>query len=144
MSYNLLLASFGTSGNLSPLLTAGRKLRSRGHGVRVIADPAVRKEVESAGFDFVTWRRAPTGGAADPSDFSSVGDWLRQAIGDPAPAYAADILDEIRRVPTDALLAIDILFGALFGAEAAAIPYAVLSPHFSLRPLPGLPPCPAG
>jgi len=144
MFYNYLLASWGTSGNLNPILTAGRQLRHNGHRVRVMADPAMRSEVEAANFDFVTWRRAPTGTAADPTDFSNMKDWMRQAIFDPAAAYAADIYDEIWRVPTDAVLCIDMLFGVVLGAEAAGIPFAMLSPHISIRPLPGVPPASSG
>ena len=36
MSHNFLLVSWGTSGNLNPLLTAGRQLRRCGHRVRVM------------------------------------------------------------------------------------------------------------
>jgi MGT family glycosyltransferase len=140
MSFNFLLASWGTSGNLNPLLTAGRQLRRNGHRVRVIADPAMRGEVEAADFDFVTWRRAPTGSAADPTDFSDMEDWGRRALFAPAAAYAADIRDEIGRVPADAVLSIDMLLGAVLGAEAAGVPVAMLSPHVSIRPLPGVPP----
>src|SRR5260370_16926952 len=74
MSYNFLLASWGTLGNLSPLLTAGRRLRRNGHHVRVMEDPAMRAEIEAAEFEFVTWRRAPIGEAADPADFSDMQD----------------------------------------------------------------------
>ena len=144
MSYNFLLASFGTSGNLNPLLTAGRQLWRQGHTIRVIADPAMREEVEAAGFEYLAWRRAPTGAEADPSDVSDIKSWLRKAVFEPAHAYAADILDEIGRSPTDALLCIDILFGAALGAEAAGLPVALLSPHISLRPLPGVPPVMSG
>jgi MGT family glycosyltransferase len=144
MAYNFLLASFGTSGNLNPLLTAGRQLRRSGHRVRVLADPAMRGEVEAAEFDFLTWRRAPVGADADPADFSNPVDWIQKAVFDPATAYAADVVDEIKRVPTDAFLCLDILFGALLGAEAAGIPFAILSPHISLRPLPGMPPAASG
>jgi MGT family glycosyltransferase len=140
MSFNFLLASWGSSGNLNPLLTAGRQLRRNGHRVRVIADPAMRGEVQAADFEFVTWRRAPTGKAADPADFSDMEDWARRAMFAPAAAYAADIQDEIRRVPTDAVLSIDLLIGAALGAEAAGVPVAMLSPHVCLRPLPGIPP----
>lgn len=139
MSYNYLLVSWGTSGNLNPLLTAGRQLRRHGHGVRVMADPAMRQEVVAAGFDFLTWRRGPTGTAADPTDFTDMADWLRRAVFDPAAAYAADIRDELARSPTDALLCIDLIFGAVIGAEAAGIPVAMLSPHVSIRPLAGVP-----
>jgi MGT family glycosyltransferase len=143
-SYNFLLASWGTSGNLNPILTAGRQLRRHGHTVRLIADPMMRDQVEAAGFEFITWRRAPIGNAADPTDFSDKQDWLRQALFDPAADYAADILDEISRVPPDALLCIDLLFGVVLGAKAAGIPVAMLSPHICIRPLPGMPPAASG
>ena len=144
MSYHFLLASWGTLGNLSPLLTAGRRLRDNGHHVRVMADPAMRAEVEAAGFEFVTWRRAPIGEAADPADFSDMRDWIRRAMFVPAAAYAADIQDEIGRMPTDAVLGLDILFGAALGAEASDVPFAFLSPHVSIRTLPGIPPATSG
>jgi UDP:flavonoid glycosyltransferase YjiC (YdhE family) len=144
MSYDFLLASWGTLGNLSPLLTAARRLRQNGHHIRVMADPAMRSEVEASGFAFVTWRRAPTGTAADPVDVSDIQDFLRRAIFDPAALYAADIRDEIGRVPTDAVLVLDVLFGGALGAEVSGVPFALLSPHVSLRPLPGMPPAISG
>jgi MGT family glycosyltransferase len=131
-------------GFLSPLLTAGRRLRRNGHHIRVMADPAMRAEVEAAGFEFVTWRRAPTGEAADPADVSDMQDWIRRTLFDPAAVYAADIRDEIGRMPTDAILLLDLLFGAALGAEASDVPFALLSPHVSIRPLPGMPPATSG
>ena len=144
MSYDFLLISWGTSGNLNPLLTAGRQLRRSGHRVRVMADPAMRNEVAAAEFEFVSWRRAPTGRDADPTDVNDLSDWFRRAAADPAAAYAADIRDEIGRSPTDAVLSIDLLFAAVLGAEAAGVPIALLSPHVSLRPLAGVPPASSG
>jgi len=144
MSYHFLLSSWGTLGNLSPLLTAGRLLRRKGHHVRVMADPAMRGEVEADDFEFVTWRRAPIGEDADPSDFSDMLDWMRKAIFAPASAYAADIRDEINRTPTDAVLSLDVLFGVALGAEASDVPFALLSPHVSIRTLPGMPPATSG
>src|SRR5438552_2319104 len=144
MSYHFLLASWGTLGNLSPLLTAGRRLRRNGHHVRVMADPAMRDEIEVADFEFVTWRRAPTGEAADPTNFSDMQEWIRRAVFDPAAAYAADICDEIGRMPTDAVLSLDVLSGVALGAEASDVPLAFLSPHVSIRTLPGMPPATSG
>jgi UDP:flavonoid glycosyltransferase YjiC (YdhE family) len=144
MSYHFLLSSWGTLGNLSPLLTAGRQLRRSGHHVRVMADPAMRGEIEAADFEYVAWRRAPIGVAADPTDVSDMQDWFRKALFTPAFAYASDMRDEIGRVPTDAVLSIDILFAASIGAEAADVPFAFLSPHVSLRTLPGMPPATSG
>jgi hypothetical protein len=126
VSHNFLLVSWGSSGNLNPLLTAGRQLRQRGHRVRVMADPAMRHEVAAARFDFATWRRAPTGQAADPTDFHDIGDWLRRAVSDPAADYAADVRDEIGNASTDAVLTNDLLFGAVLGAEAAGARQDVL------------------
>ena len=144
MSYHFLLTSWGTLGNLSPLLTAGRRLRQRGHHVRVMADPAMRAEVEVADFQFVTWHRAPVGEAAEPTDVSDMQDWMRRAMFGPAGAYAADVQDEIDRAPTDAILSLDILLGAALGAEASGVPFAFLSPHVSIRILPGMPPAISG
>jgi MGT family glycosyltransferase len=142
--YHFLLASWGTLGNLSPLLTAARKLRGNGHHVRVMADPAMRAEVEVASFEFAAWRRAPIGKAADPADVSDMQDWIRRTVFEPAAAYAADVRDEIGRRPTDAVLSLDVLFGAALGAEAADVPLALLSPHVSIRTLPGMPPATSG
>jgi UDP:flavonoid glycosyltransferase YjiC (YdhE family) len=144
VSHNFLLVSWGSSGNLNPLLTAGRQLRHRGHRVRIMADSAMRDEVAAAEFDFVTWRRAPTGPDADPTNFNDLGDWFRRAVSDPAADYAADIRDEIGNTSIDAVLSIDLLFGAVLGAEAAGVPLAMLSPHISLRPLAGVPPASSG
>ncbi len=143
-SYNFLFASWGTLGNLSPLLTAARRLRRHGHHVRVIADPAMRTEVEAADFEFVTWCRAPKGEAADPTDVSDLRDRMRRVVFEPCSAYAADIRDEIGRVPTDAVLGLDLLFGAAVGAQACGVPFAFLSPHVSIRILPGMPPATSG
>jgi UDP:flavonoid glycosyltransferase YjiC (YdhE family) len=144
MSYHFLLSSWGTLGNLSPLLTAGRLLRRNGHHVRVMADPAMRAEIEVADFEYVGWRRAPVGEAADPTDVSDMQDWMRKALFVPAAAYAADIQDEVGRMPTDAILSVDALFGAALGAEASGVPIALLSPHVSIRTLPGMPPATCG
>lgn len=144
MSLDVLCISWGTTGNLSPVLTAARQLHRAGHRPRVMADPAMSGEVEAAGFPFVGWQRAPTGQEADPVDFSDLSDWLRQAMFAPAGAYAADTLDEIRRLPTDAVLSIDLLVGCALAAEVAGIPHAILSPHISIRPLPGMPPAASG
>lgn len=144
VSYNFLLVSWGTSGNLNPLLTAGRQLRRHGHRVRIMAESAMRGEVAAAGFDLVTWRRAPIGPNADPTNFHDVGDWFRRAVSDPAANYPADVWDEFGNAATDAVLSIDVLFGAVLGAEAAGVPLAMLSPHVSLRPLAGVPPASSG
>ena len=141
--YRFLLASWGGPGNLSPLLTAARRLRDHRHVVRVIADRDCESDVLRSGFDFTPWRRAPSStdlGSAtlmsDPTDFRA---FCNDVMFGPASVYAAETLDEFQRVDTDALLAIDMLIGSVTAAEAAGIPCAMLSPHISLRPLSGQP-----
>ncbi|HUC16698.1 MAG TPA: glycosyltransferase [Acetobacteraceae bacterium] len=140
MPYSFLLVSWGSSGNLSPVLTAGRRLRGSGHRVRVMADPMMREEVKGANFEFIAWNRAPIGAEADPANVSDMKAWFQGAMFDPILAYATDIQDEINRVPTDAVLSLDFLFGAVLGAEVDGIPIAMLSPHIFIPPLPGAPP----
>ena len=145
MPHNFLVASWAAPGDLGPMLTGARQLRATGHDVRFIARSDAREQVEAAGFRFATWRRAPSfspiGDAAD-------GNPMRYAYDNflfgPASGHAADTRDEFNSAPTDALLAHDCLFGCAMAAEAAGIPCAFLSPHISLRPLPGMPPLGSG
>jgi MGT family glycosyltransferase len=74
----------------------------------------------------------------NPSNFADIDDWVRRTIFKPALAYATDIQNEIARSPTDAVLSIDVIFGAMLGAEAAGVPVAMR------RPLPGVPPISSG
>ncbi|ACK52778.1 Glycosyltransferase 28 domain protein [Methylocella silvestris BL2] len=143
MPYNFLLACWGVAGNLGPMLTAGRQLRRSGHTVRLLADSALREEIEAAGFGFTAWRRAPNYSdfepllvALDPTDLGSFSEHI---LFGPAAACAADTREELNAAPTDALLAHDMLLGSAIAAEAAGVPCAVLSPHISVRPLPGVP-----
>ncbi len=139
MSYNFLIAAWGSPGHLGPALTAAQQLRSRGHNARFIARADAPAAVEAAGFGFATWRRTPSF-----SPIAQEGDPLRNAFDQllfgPAAARAADTRDEIDNTPTDALLTDTGLLGSALAAEAAGIPCAFLSPTISLRPLPGVPP----
>lgn len=139
MTFNFLLASRGTPGNLSPLLTAGRRLQRAGHNIRIITDPAVRDEVEAHGFDFVSWTRAPVGADADAGAIKDLRAAFHKVTFVPILDYAADVVDECRRIATDAVLSIDVLFGAALGAEHAGVGLALLSPHISVKPIPGVP-----
>jgi MGT family glycosyltransferase len=139
MPYNILIASWGGPGHLSPMLTAASQLRMHGHSIRFISRPDARTEAEAAGFEFVTWQRTP-----NISPITENRDGLRYAydhlLFGPAAARAADTREELERTPTDALLSDSALFGSTLAAEAAGIPCALLSPTISLRPLPGVPP----
>jgi MGT family glycosyltransferase len=143
-----LLAAWGGPGNYGPLLTAGRRLRRCGHRVRTMGDPDLRGEAIAAGFEFAVWqrpRRYTELETGTPDAEQSIIQFLcDHVMVGPAAAYAADLLDELQRDRADGLLITDFLFGAAMAAEAAGLPCAMLSPHISLRPLPGVPPAGSG
>jgi UDP:flavonoid glycosyltransferase YjiC (YdhE family) len=145
MPYHFLVASWAAPGDLCPMLTGARQLRDKGHDIRFIARSDAREQVEAAQFRFAAWRRmpnfSPVGNAADGNPMRYAYD---NVLFGPAAARAADTRDEFDSAPTDALLAHDCLFGCAMAAEAAGIPCALLSPHISVRPLPGMPPLGSG
>src|SRR5262245_62261210 len=139
MPYRILIASWGGAGHLGPTLTAAGQLRRHRHSVRFISRPDARFEVEKAGYGFAAWQRTPR---FSPISAEQAG--LRYAydhlLFGPAAARAADIREELERLPTDVLLSDTALFGSTLAAEAVGIPCGLHSPTISLRPLPGVPP----
>ena len=149
MSAHFLLAHWGGPGNLGPMLTAARRLARRGHAIRFLGHADAKTDIEACGFGFRPWGAEQTppphsdaGTKAAP--LSDVATLCERVIFGPAAAYAADILEALEAEPADAVLAHDFLFGAALAAEAAHVPCALLSPHVSLRPLPGVPPTTRG
>jgi MGT family glycosyltransferase len=141
MSLNFLFTCWGNPGNLNPILTAARRLRERGHRVRILGEPDHREETAKAGFDTLSGRRPPPLKPPEPSDdpgmeirflFDSI--MFGAAID-----YAADTMDALRSESVDALVTNDFLAGPVIAAEAKGIPCALLAPHVSLRPLDGVP-----
>ncbi len=146
MSDHFLLAHWGGPGNLGPMLTAAHRLAGRGHDVRIVGDANSQADIEASGFRYRAWSGdqipLPLPAAAAPT-VSSIPDMAvvcEHAMFGPAADYAADILEELEAEPADVVLAHDFLFGAALAAEAAQVPCALLSPHVSVRPLPGVPP----
>jgi MGT family glycosyltransferase len=138
-------------GNVPPQLAIARRLRDRGHDVRVMSDACNAAEVQAAGAEFVAYTRAP-----NRRDKSAASTLLKDyeaknplqaflvfrdgVMVDPALAYAQDVLDELDRAPADLLVVNDGLLGALMAAESAGIPCAMLLPHHYIYPAEGLPP----
>ena len=143
MPYNFLFASWSNLGDLGPMLTGARQLRDRGHNVRFIAGQPAREHVLAAGFAFTPWQRkpnyAPVAQGSDPRRQNG-----QALIFGPAASHAADTRDAIRSEPTDALVAFHVLFGSAMAAEAEGLPYVLLSPSLSARPLSGVPPLHSG
>lgn len=144
-----LMTAWDGAGAMPPLMSVARALVARGHGVRVLADPVLRSEVEATGAEHLDWTRAPHRATADreshfvrdwaggPEGFAAMRDNL--AVG-PAAAFAEDVREELARKHTDCLLTELLLFGPQVAAEAAGVPYVVLNPTINVVPSPGVPP----
>jgi UDP:flavonoid glycosyltransferase YjiC (YdhE family) len=143
MSLSFLLTSCGNPGNLNPFLTAARRLRQQGHRVRILGEPDHQDETEKAGFDSISWRRPPPLSAPLADSEEPVWAEIRALLGQltfgGAIDYAADTMDAIRSESIDAILTNDLLAGPAVAAESVGIPYALLAPHISVRPLDGIP-----
>ena len=153
---------FEGGGNISLILPIAGRLVERGHQVRVLAGPTVWKSRRPAGTRF--HERIASAGASvvpfQPSPFEPldgpvrlrglVGGWTPGPIVRLggyvqvyrwAPAWSSNVANELRRVPTDALVADHLLHGAFAAGEAAGVPTAALVHGiYKHRPAPGLPP----
>ena len=147
---DFLMTTWDGAGNTPPMMSVARALVARGHDVRVMADPVMRPDVEAAGAEFVSWRRAPHRTVLDPFTHA-VQDWdvspteglarLRDGLTvGAAPEHAADVREELERRPAAAVLNEALLFGPLVAAEAAGVPCVVLNPTVHVIPAEGVPP----
>ena len=145
----VLFATWDGGGNIPPTVAAIRALVSRGHSVRALTEDTCAAELRAAGADVSRWRRAP-----NRSDRLRESDLTREwevpdhdqivVVRDrillgPAEAYARDVLETLEAFDADVVVANDMLFGAIVGAEAARKPLAVFSPNLPLFPPPGSP-----
>ena len=139
----VLFTAWGNPGNLSPLLTAARRLAERGHDVRILGDADSRAPVEQAGSGFAAWRRlqplTPPDPAGNDPAWAEIGMMVKQLMFGSALDYALDTMEALRNLPTDILVTSDFLLGTAIAAEALGSPYVLLSPHVSLRPLESVP-----
>ncbi|MBW6400264.1 glycosyltransferase [Roseomonas sp. HJA6] len=148
---DFLITTFEGGGNVPPVLGMIRRLRARGHSVRVLGDAVLGREMEAAGATFRPWTTAPNR-ADRRGDSDPIKDWVATEPGGgllrgldtimigEAANYAADTMAELRRQPADALLCSDLLFGPAIAGEAAGIPVVIFACNINLMPMDGLPP----
>jgi UDP:flavonoid glycosyltransferase YjiC (YdhE family) len=151
MSQEFLFVLWAGGGNVPPQLTLARRLVVRGHRVRMLAPAVLRDPIEAAGIAFEPYRETPEHDEAVPErslvrDFearskaaavAAIRDNLVAAMARPV---AADVLATLERRPSDVVAFDFSLFGALFAAEKAALPAAMLIHTVYPFPAPGLPP----
>lgn len=148
---DFLLTTFEGGGNIPPVLGMIRRLRARGHAVRVLGDAVLGPEMEAAGATFRPWTTAPNR-PDRRAETDPIRDWASAEPGasllcgldtimvGQAAAYAADTAAELRRAPADALLCSDLLFGPPIAGEAAGIPVVIFGCNINLMPMEGMPP----
>src|SRR6202011_6025724 len=104
------------------------------------SDACNRTEAEAVGAEFIPWRRAPS-----RPDKAIESDYVRDWEGDaplaglyhlrdrlmfgPARDYAVDLRDELSQRPADCVVAAELLFGTMVGAEAARTRLALFAPN---------------
>jgi MGT family glycosyltransferase len=150
MRKSLLFVVWAGGGNVPPQLTLARRLAARGHSVRMLGPAVLREGIEAAGVVFEPYRQAPEHDEAVP-ERSLVRDFDQSPLGAIAAArdnllagmaapVAADVLSILERQGVDCVAFDFSLFGALFAAEKAQVPSAMLVHTVYPFPAPGLPP----
>jgi UDP:flavonoid glycosyltransferase YjiC (YdhE family) len=158
---SILAAIFQGGGNIPLVMPVLARLVERGHHLRVIVGPGVRRSrvpvsdslvqrLLGIGATLVPFRQP------NPHPFDNappvrglLGGWIpTQFRGIPheaqtqlwAPAWADNVATELRRTPADIVIADFVLLGALAAAEAARVHCVALMHTIAVRPLADLPP----
>jgi MGT family glycosyltransferase len=158
---SILACMFQGGGNIPLILPILGELIARGHLVRVIAGPGVRRSrlklgasllrhLDEMGAALVPFREprvhpfddanfADRGliGSWTPRSFRSVQQEARATVW--APAWALNVSNELRREKVDLVVADFVLLGALVAAEAAQIRHIALMHTVYPWPTPGVP-----
>lgn len=158
---SILAAMFQGGGNIPLLTPVLARLVERGHELRIIVGPGVRRSRLPISDDLVS-RLAGIGATLvsfrqpEPHPLDNapplrglIGGWVpkpfRNIPGQAqtlvwAPAWAENVAMEMRRTPTDMVIADFVLLGALAAAEAARVRCIALMHTVSVRPFVDVPP----
>jgi UDP:flavonoid glycosyltransferase YjiC (YdhE family) len=151
MSREFLFVLWAGGGNVPPQLTLALRLAARGHRVRMLGPAVLRERIEAAGIEFEPYREIPEHDESVPErslvrDFearskaAAIAASRDNLVGAMARPVAADVLATLERRPADVVAFDFLLSGALFAAEKAGVPAAMLIHTVYPFPAPGLPP----
>jgi UDP:flavonoid glycosyltransferase YjiC (YdhE family) len=117
-----LFVTWAGGGNVPPMIGLARLLGDRGHDIRFLAAAELQERIRRAGPRFAPFTTVAPLDAdlAIEDQMAGVGRVLAGIAG------ARDVLVEIEREPTDALVVDCMLFNALCAAEQSGLPTAVL------------------
>lgn len=122
---SFLVVTWDGAGNLVPTLGIARGLVEAGHDVRVLGHRSVDDRYGPQGWSFRPFSSAPEYDATNPGDLTQEMPFLVEHLFF-SGAIAADTLEEIRRLPTDAVLVDALMPSAICAAEASGVPTAAL------------------
>lgn len=127
----VVLATFGTEGDVSPFLTLGAALRERGHDVEVVTDRAHRAAVESRGLAACTpiARYDPVALTTDPR-YAEPGLGPYRLFRDIFVPLVPELFHAVRASlerPTTVVLVHPWCHGALYAAESMRVPVASIA-----------------
>jgi MGT family glycosyltransferase len=146
-----LFVSWDGGGNVPPELSLARRLRERGHSLRLLGDPTLEPEARAAGCEFSAWTTAPHKLGRDrshdifkdyeiASPLKMIDSYIQQFLAGPAPRWAADTLAELEARPVD-LVVVDFgLPAALIAVEKLRLPAVTVMPNIWMVPTLGIPP----
>ena len=122
--FSVLFVTWDGGGNVPPALGIATELKGRGNTVRFLGHPHQKDAIEAAGFGFEGFRLAKPwsvlearSGAMAPLAYAAV--FTDRSMGE-------DLVESVRRMPTDRVVIDGLLVGAMAGAEHAGIPYSLL------------------
>jgi MGT family glycosyltransferase len=133
----ILVAGWDSGGGVEAVTTVVRRAVARGHNVRALGTEGLRSRFESAGAAFRRYQYAPDNDLRRP-ETDLVKDWetrnpltlwarLRERLlCGPAREFCRDVLEELHREAADVVVVDTMIPSALFGAEAAGVPAAIV------------------
>lgn len=147
---SFLFTTWEGGGNVGPAITAARKLRERGHRVRLMSDRVNQEDAAAAGLGFHAWQTASSRADRTPES-CPLRDWeatnpqagielvLDGIMFGPALAYARDLAAVLDREPADLVVTSEMLHGVLAACEGRHQRVAILAANLCMYPLDGMP-----
>src|SRR5215211_1194076 len=122
---DVLIVTWGSGGNLPPLLAAGKLLAARDHRVCVLTSAATRQQAVDAGFDVATYSR----GCEPDMEVAFEEQAAKLMAAAAGPELALDVCDVVAGLEPELMIVDCMLPAGLVAGESTATPTVSLV-HF--------------